>query len=169
MTWADFLVRYRETEAALNVYVSHLPLWVNVWRGWMFFIFTLAVVFVIPKREARWLALTMMVSIFAYNLVSMLSGVGRFPSIAFVLFWTARHLLRSPTGAASARAHIRPPVSLVVHCRADNAVHFAGIRQLQCRVFIRCRRTVRFDTDTLRRIRSPCSVCGAGIDRNGAR
>ena len=88
MTWAHFLGRYRETEAALNVYVSHLPLWVNVWRGWMFFIFTLAVVFVIPKREARWLALTMVVSIFAYNLVSMLSGVGRFPSIAFVLLWT---------------------------------------------------------------------------------
>ncbi len=88
MRLADFLVRYRATEADLNAYVSRLPLWVNVWRGWMFFIFTLAVLFVVWKREARWLALTMIISIFAYNLVSMLSGVGRFPSIAFVLFWT---------------------------------------------------------------------------------
>ena len=88
MRWADFLVRYRATEADLNAYVSRLPLWVNVWRGWMFFIFTLAVVFVIPKREARWLALTMVVSIFAYNLVSMVSGVGRFPSIGFLVFWS---------------------------------------------------------------------------------
>ena len=30
----------------------------------------------------------MVVSLFAYNLVSMFSGVGRFPSIAFVVLWS---------------------------------------------------------------------------------
>jgi branched-subunit amino acid transport protein AzlD len=88
MTAAAFLARYRATAADLQAYVNGLPLWVNVWRGWMFIIFTAAVVFVIWKREARWLALTMIVSLFAYNLVSMVSGVGRFPSVAFVVFWS---------------------------------------------------------------------------------
>jgi len=88
MDWGGFLDRYRATEAQLNAYVAGLPLWVNVWRGWMFFIFTAAVVFVLWKREARWLALTMIVSLFAYNLVAMVSGVGRFPSIAFVALWS---------------------------------------------------------------------------------
>jgi hypothetical protein len=88
MSWADFLTRYRATEADLQAYVDGLPLWVNVWRGWMFLIFTSAVVFVIWKREARWLAVTMVVSLFAYNLVSMAFGVGRFPSIAFVVLWS---------------------------------------------------------------------------------
>jgi hypothetical protein len=83
-----FLERYRATEAAMNAYVAGLPLWVNVWRAWMFVIFTAAVLFVVWKREARWVALTMVVSILAYNLVSMYAGVGRFPSIAFVLFWS---------------------------------------------------------------------------------
>jgi hypothetical protein len=88
MRWAEFAARYQATERELQHYVEGLPLWVNVWRGWMFLIFTAAVVFVIWKREARWLAVTMVVSIFAYNLVSMVSGVGRFPSIAFVLLWS---------------------------------------------------------------------------------
>jgi hypothetical protein len=83
-----FLERYRATEVALQAYVARLPVWVNVWRAWMFFIFTAAVLFVLRKREARWLALTMVVSLVAYNLVSMASGVGRFPSIAFVLLWS---------------------------------------------------------------------------------
>jgi hypothetical protein len=83
-----FVDRYRATEAQLETYVAGLPLWVNVWRGWMFFIFTAAIVFVIWKREARWLGLTMIVSLFAYNIVSMLGGVGRFPSIAFVALWS---------------------------------------------------------------------------------
>jgi hypothetical protein len=43
---------------------------------------------VFRKREARWVALTMVVSIVAYNLVAMASGVGRFPSIAFVALWS---------------------------------------------------------------------------------
>jgi hypothetical protein len=86
--WAELLARYRTTEAELQTYVEGLPLWVNVWRGWMFLIFGAAVLFLISKREARWVAVTMVASIFAYNLVAMFSGVGRFPSIAFVLFWT---------------------------------------------------------------------------------
>ena len=88
MTWASFVEKYQATEAQLQTYVAGLPLWVNVWRGWMFFIFNAAVVFVIWKREARWLALTMIVSLFAYNAVAMVSGVGRFPSIAFVVLWS---------------------------------------------------------------------------------
>ncbi len=32
-------------------------------------------------------ALTMVVSLFCYNVVAMFSGVGRFPSIALVVFW----------------------------------------------------------------------------------
>ena len=88
MDFADFASRYRATEADIHAYVNALPVWVNVWRGWMFFIFTLAVVFVIWKREARWLALTMIVSMFAYNVVAIVAGVGRFPSIAFVVFWS---------------------------------------------------------------------------------
>ena len=87
MELSEFFERYRATEAAVQTYVEGLPLWVNVWRGWMFLIFGLAVVFVIWKREARWLALTMVGSLFAYNLVAMRSGVGRFPSIALVAFW----------------------------------------------------------------------------------
>jgi hypothetical protein len=87
MVWVGFLDRYQATEAQLQTYVAGLPLWVNVWRGWMFFIFTIGVVFVFSKREARWLALTMIVSLLAYNVVAMLSGVGRFPSIAFVVLW----------------------------------------------------------------------------------
>ena len=88
MSWGEFLERYRATAAELEAYVNGLPLWVNVWRGWMFFIFTAAVVFVLWKREARWLGLTMIVSLFAYNVVAMFSGVGRFPSVAFLLFWS---------------------------------------------------------------------------------
>ena len=88
MSVSDFFERYAATEAQLQAYTVSLPLWVNVWRGWMFLIFTLSVVFVIHKVEARWLAVTMVVSIIAYNLVSMVAGVGRFPSIAFLLFWS---------------------------------------------------------------------------------
>jgi hypothetical protein len=88
MTGAEFVERYRATGQALDAYVAVLPLWVNVWRAWMFFVFTLAIVFVWRKVEARWLGLTMVLSIFAYNVVAMLHGVGRFPSIAFVVFWT---------------------------------------------------------------------------------
>ena len=84
---ADFFARYAATEAELQAYVNGLPLWVNVWRGWMFLLFGAAIVFVFQKQEARWLAATMVVSLFAYNLVSMAYGVGRFPSIALVLFW----------------------------------------------------------------------------------
>jgi hypothetical protein len=83
----DFFARYRETEAAMNAYVTTLPLWVNVWRGWMFTIFPLGAVFVFRKVEPRWMAAAMISSLFAYNVVSMLHGVGRFPSIAFVLLW----------------------------------------------------------------------------------
>jgi hypothetical protein len=88
MTSIGIVDRYQATAAQLETYVAGLPLWVNVWRGWMFFIFTAAVVFVIWKREARWLSLTMIVSLFAYNVVSMLGGVGRFPSISFVTLWS---------------------------------------------------------------------------------
>lgn len=96
MSIAEFLARYRATEAALQVYVNGLPAWVNVWRGWMFVIFTAAVLFVLWKREARWVLLTMVVSLFAYNVVAMRHGVGRFPSIALVVFWAplARYLWR---------------------------------------------------------------------------
>lgn len=88
MNVAEFFARYQATNAALQAYVNGLPLWVNVWRGWMFVIFTAAVVFVIWKREARWLLLTMIISLFAYNLLAMCCGVGRFPSIALVLCWS---------------------------------------------------------------------------------
>lgn len=88
MSWTEFAARYRATEAALQAYVEGLPLWVNVWRGWMFLVFTAAILFVVWKVEARWLAVTMVVSLFAYNVVSMFSGVGRFPSIAFVIAWS---------------------------------------------------------------------------------
>jgi hypothetical protein len=88
MTWTEFASAYQAHEAALQAYVDGLPLWVNLWRYWMFFIFTLGIVFVAWKVEARWLAATMIPSLFAYDLVSMYAGIGRFPSIAFVLFWT---------------------------------------------------------------------------------
>jgi hypothetical protein len=88
MSWTEFVERYRATEAELQAYVERLPVWVNVWRGWMFFIFTAAIVFVLWKREARWVAVTMVASVLAYNLVAMVSGVGRFPSIAFVVLWS---------------------------------------------------------------------------------
>jgi hypothetical protein len=88
MSGAEFLARYRETEAALQAYVAGLPLWVNIWRGWIFLVFTLGIVFVIRKVEARWLAVAMITSLFGFNLVAMFHGVGRFPSIAFVLLWT---------------------------------------------------------------------------------
>jgi hypothetical protein len=101
---SDFFARYRETEAALQAYVETLPLWVNVWRGWMFLVFTLGIVFVWSKVEARWLAVTMVVSIVGYNLVAMQSGVGRFPSIAFVALWSplALYLWRRRPGLARA-------------------------------------------------------------------
>ena len=73
---------------ALQSYVEGLPLWANVWRSWMFFVFVAVVVFLPWKREARWLAVVMVASMVAYNLVAGLSGVGRFPSIAFVLLWS---------------------------------------------------------------------------------
>lgn len=87
VSWTGFLERYRATELALQAYVEGLPLWVNVWRGWMFFVFTASIVFLPWKREARWLAFVMVVSVFVYNLVAMASGVGRFPSLAFVCLW----------------------------------------------------------------------------------
>jgi hypothetical protein len=88
MGLSAFLERYAATEAELQTYTAGLPLWVNVWRGWMFLVFTLSVVFVIRKVEARWMAVTMVVSIIAYNLVSMVVGVGRLPSVAFLVFWS---------------------------------------------------------------------------------
>ncbi len=88
MTGAEFLARYRETETAVQAYVAGLPLWVNIWRGWLFLIFTLGILFVMRKVEARWLAVTMIASLFGFNLVAMFHGVGRFPGIAFVLLWT---------------------------------------------------------------------------------
>lgn len=88
MSWAEFVERYQAAELEGQAYVADLPLWVNVWRGWMYFVFTAAIVFLIWKREARWLAATMVVSIVAYNLVTMAAGAGRFPSIAFVVLWT---------------------------------------------------------------------------------
>src|SRR5262245_60820498 len=88
MTWAEFAQRYQATETELNAYVAGLPVWVNVWRGWMFLLFGAAVLFVIWKVEARWLALTMVVSLFAYNVIAMFFGVGRFPSIALAGGWT---------------------------------------------------------------------------------
>ena len=102
MSWAEFVARYGATEDAMQAYVRGLPVWVNVWRGWMFVIFTCAIIFVVWKREARWLALTMVVSLFGYNLVAMFSGVGRFPSIAFVLLW-------SPLAVYLARRYRRLP------------------------------------------------------------
>src|SRR5262249_58467614 len=84
----SFGERYAQTGAQIQAYVAGLPVWVNVWRGWMFLVFTLAVVFAVRSREARWLGVTMIVSLFAYNVASMAFGVGRFPSIAFLVFWT---------------------------------------------------------------------------------
>ena len=104
MSWTQFFARYRATEADLETYVNSLPLWVNVWRGWMFLVFTAAVVFVVWKQEARWLALTMVVSLVAYNVVAMFSGVGRFPSIAFVVCW-------SPLAVYLARRRARLPAA----------------------------------------------------------
>jgi hypothetical protein len=83
----EFFARYGETEAALQAYVETLPLWVNVWRGWMFLVFPLGIVFAFRKVEPRWMAAALIPSLFAYNVVAMLHGVGRFPSIAFVVFW----------------------------------------------------------------------------------
>lgn len=106
MTLAEFADRYRATEEAVAVYVQGLPLWVNAWRAWMFFIFTAAVAFVVWKREARWLAVGMVVSLFAYNVASMIWGVGRFPSIAFVALWSPiaiYFLRRRPALARSSR------------------------------------------------------------------
>ena len=88
MSVAESLTRYDETERALQAYVSALPLWINVWRGWMFFVFTLGIVFVIGRVEARSMAVTMIASLFGFNLVAMFHGVGRFPSIAFVALWS---------------------------------------------------------------------------------
>ena len=88
MTAGEFFARYRETEAALQAYVETLPLWVNVWRAWMFFVFSVGIVFVVHRVEARWLAVAMVAGLFGYNVVAMLHGVGRFPSIAFVVCWT---------------------------------------------------------------------------------
>ena len=87
MAWTEFLERYRATEAEVQAYVGGLPLWVNVWRGWMFLIFGTALFFVIWRLEARWLIAVMVGSLFAYNVVAMFAGVGRFPSIALVVFW----------------------------------------------------------------------------------
>lgn len=99
----DFLARYRATEAAVQAYVAGLPTWVNVWRGWMLLLFGLAIVFVWTKREARWLALTMVVSLVGYDLVAMRFGVGRFPSIALAVSWAplAWYLARRRPGLAT--------------------------------------------------------------------
>jgi hypothetical protein len=103
MSFNDFLARYQATEASIDAYVRTLPLWVNVWRGWMFLVFTAAIIFVVWKTEARWVMFTMIVSLFAYNLVAMGSSVGRFPSIAFVVSWSplAFYLWQR-------RSHLRP-------------------------------------------------------------
>lgn len=85
---SDFLARYQAMAAEMQRYIDGLPLWVNVWRSWMFLLFGASLLFVAWKREARWLAATMVVSLVGYNAVSLLSGVGRFPSIAFVALWT---------------------------------------------------------------------------------
>jgi branched-subunit amino acid transport protein AzlD len=100
MTFAELGARYQETSSQTAAYVAGLPLWVNVWRGWMFLVFAAGALFVFWRREARWLALAMVVSLVAYNLVAMVSGVGRFPSIAFVALWSplAVYLVRRRSG-----------------------------------------------------------------------
>jgi hypothetical protein len=40
MNWTEMLEHDQATELALQAYVEGLPFWVNIWRGWMFFIFT---------------------------------------------------------------------------------------------------------------------------------
>ena len=127
MDWAAFGQRYLATEEELQAYVSGLPVWVNVWRAWMFAVFGAAVVFVLRKREARWLALTMVVSLFAYNVVAMLSGVGRFPSVAFLVFWTplAIHLVRRRSALASATRFDRLYSGWVTAALATLAVSLA--------------------------------------------
>jgi hypothetical protein len=85
----EFFARYRQNEVALQAYALTLPLWVNIWRAWMFTIFPLGIVFIFRKVEPRWMAAAMIPSIVAYNVVAMLHGVGRFPSIAFVIAWGA--------------------------------------------------------------------------------
>ncbi|HZR81552.1 MAG TPA: hypothetical protein VFD92_10690 [Candidatus Binatia bacterium] len=113
MTASNFLERYRETSDRIDAYVAGLPLWVNVWRAWMFLVFAAAIVFVLRRREARWVALTMVVSIVAYDLVAMATGVGRFPSIAFVVLWTplavflARRRPHLPVERTSDRVYAR--------------------------------------------------------------
>jgi hypothetical protein len=85
----EFFTRYREHEAATQAYVETLPLWVNIWRAWMFTIFPLGIVFAFHRVEPRWMAAAMIPSLFAYNVIAMEHGIGRFPSIAFVIFWGA--------------------------------------------------------------------------------
>jgi hypothetical protein len=51
-----FLERYRQTETQVQAYVGGLPLWVNVWRGWMFLVFGAVVVFVLWTPLAAYLA-----------------------------------------------------------------------------------------------------------------
>ncbi|HJQ97673.1 MAG TPA: hypothetical protein VJ826_05115 [Candidatus Polarisedimenticolaceae bacterium] len=124
---SDFLARYRATETALQAYVEQLPLWVDVWRGWMFVLFGAAVIFLVPRREARWLAVTMVVSLVAYNLVAMYTGVGRFPSIALVVFWLplAIYLLRRRPALATTTRFDRLYRAWITVCVATLAVSVA--------------------------------------------
>ena len=132
MTGAEFLARYRETETAVQAYVAGLPLWVNIWRGWLFLIFTLGILFVMRKVEARWLAVTMFASLFGFNLVAMFHGVGRFPGIAFVLLWTplAIYMTRRRSRPAG-RSGIRSALSHLARRRDRHAVDLDRLRRLQ--------------------------------------
>jgi hypothetical protein len=63
----ELLARYQATAAEMQRYVDGLPPWVNVWRGWMFLLFTAALLFVV-----------------AYALVVLWIGFGILRSGAFM-------------------------------------------------------------------------------------
>ena len=85
---SEFFTRYQATAAEMQRYVDGLPLWVNVWRSWMFLLFTAALVFVVWKREARWLAATMVASLVATTRSRWSRAWAASPSIAFVALWS---------------------------------------------------------------------------------
>ena|SRR5690242_14177896 len=89
MSWHEFIEARRAFQASAQTYVASLPVWVNVWRGWMFALFTSSVLFVPWYVEARWILLTTFASVMALDLLgTFMGGMSRFLSIALVVFWT---------------------------------------------------------------------------------
>jgi len=140
MSWQEFITAREAYQANIAIYITHLPLWVNVWRGWMFVLFTSSLLFAIWRVEARWFIAITFLSVQAYDLLGTFIGVSRFLSVALLLPWIPlaiyvyRRLPNLPRRTLSERFYMNwlrvVLVTLLISISFDtyNVIHFLAVR-----------------------------------------